>query len=88
MAESPTDAPATPGCWHWPAATDPAAAPGRVRLFLRSEAEVQTVRAALHEQAVQVGMDLVGLRVANDILDLPGNGRRRRGARQPASAGN
>ncbi|CAK0807747.1 unnamed protein product [Prorocentrum cordatum] len=78
LAESATDAPpAGPGCWHWPAATDPVAAPGRVPLFLRSA-----------EETIQVGMDLVGLRVAIDIMDILGNGRRRRGARQPASAGN
>ena len=64
------------------------AAPGRVRLYLQSESEVQAAHDALHENAIQAGADLVALRVANDSLDMPGDVRRRRGARQPAPAGN
>ncbi|CAK0894134.1 unnamed protein product, partial [Prorocentrum cordatum] len=62
LVESSTGALSALGCWCWPAAADPMASPGRVRLYLQSEAEVQAVHGALHEKTTQVGTDLVALR--------------------------
>ena len=63
------------------ASVDPAAPPGRLRLFLRSEDEVRKFYAALHGQTVQVGQDLVAIEISNDIINaasLLGNAPRRR----------
>ena len=86
LREAISDAPAGCGYWRWLAAADPEAPPGRLRLHLSSEEEVTAVREALHGKTIQVGLDRIALQVTNDAQDLPGNGRRRRGARQPASA--
>ncbi|CAK0878899.1 unnamed protein product [Prorocentrum cordatum] len=87
LREATSDAPAGCGYWRWLAASDPVAPPGRLRLHLSSEAEVTAVREALHGKTIQVGLDRIALQVTSDAQDLPGNGRRRRGAWQPASAG-
>ena len=55
--------------------------PGRVRLLLGSRDDVRKVYAALDGQTLQVGQDLVGIAVSNDVEEargLPGNGRRGR----------
>ena len=66
------------------ASVDPAAPPGRLRLFLRSEDEVRKFYAPLHGQTVQVGQDLVAIEISNDIINaaslletLRGGGRMR-----------
>ena len=86
LVETTSDSPGTPGYWRWLGASDPTAPPGRLRLYLRSDDEVQKLYQALHERTLQVGMDHVALQVTNDRQDLEGNGRRGRGARQPAPA--
>ena len=65
------------GTWKHLASYDPAATPGRARLYLQSKAEVMRVHAALHGQLLQVGAD-TAITVHNDLMDvapLQGNGR-------------
>ncbi|CAK0851331.1 unnamed protein product [Prorocentrum cordatum] len=87
LREAISDAPAGCGYGRWLAAADLVAPPGRLRLHLSSEEEATAVREALHGKTIQVGLGRIALQVTSDAQDLPGNGRRRRGARQPASAG-
>ena len=93
---------ATPGTWRSMAAEDPTAPRGRMRLVLRDDLDVQRLFDELHERAVQVGGDMVGVQVLHDIHDAQlaggrgagtepaggqGNGRRRGGGRPgPSSA--
>ena len=67
------------GFWKHLASHDPAAPPGRARLFLGSKEEVTKVHEALHGQVVQVGEDWLSVTVHNDLLDVGswmGNGGR------------
>ena len=57
-----------------------AARPGMMRILLPDVESVKKVKEALHGQSMKVGMDTVGITVANDLLDAraaPG-GRNRR----------
>ena len=54
------------------ATKDVAAPPGRLQLRLPNLDSLRKVRGALHGQSVQVGSDIVGFRVANDMLDAEG----------------
>ena len=63
------------------ASKDSAAPPGRMRLLLRDAEAVRKVYAALHGQSVQVGQDMVGIEVCNDVVaaaGVAGNGQRGR----------
>ena len=63
------------------ASVDPTARPGTMKVLLRDPEEVRKLYNALDGQTVQVGMDLVGVRVANDLMEVlpvPGNENRRR----------
>ena len=67
------------GFWKRLASFDPSAPPGRARLFLGSQGEVQRVYHTLHGQLVQVGNGWMSITVHNDILEaapLAGNGSR------------
>ena len=67
------------GFWKHLASFDPSAPPGKARLYLDSQDEVQRVYHALHGQLVQVGNDWMSVTVHNDILEaapLAGNGSR------------
>jgi hypothetical protein len=73
-----------PGTWRRIAEDDPTADPSRVRLYLRSAEEGERIKAALHERAVQVGADLITLRVETVSVTVPrcnrrGGGRQREG---------
>eukprot|EP00959_Pyramimonas_sp_CCMP1952_P432942 9066257-Pyramimonas_sp.AAC.1 len=57
------------GKWQWLAADDPAAPPGRFRLYLKDLEEVAKVRDTLHDKAVKVGMDTFRVQVFNDLED-------------------
>ena len=80
LVESKDVASASSGSWRWLAASDPAAPPGRIRLFLSDEQEVHRVVSALHGKSIKVGSDLIGIQVSNDLRDAnslmhpPGNG--------------
>ena len=71
--------PVKPGCWKWLAADDPNAPPGRVRLYLQSETEVQAIKAMIHGSTIRVGVDSLLVQVANDILDARPNQQQRTG---------
>ena len=86
LAESTTDMPAGPGHWRWLGADEPVTSPGRVRLYLGSDAEVQSVRLALHGRSIQVGMDRIAVQVTHDLSDMPGNLSRGRGHQSSAPA--
>jgi hypothetical protein len=63
------------------ATKDPFAKPGTMRLILGSNAEALKVYQSLHGQTVQVGSDLVGIEVVNDVINsvaTPGNRARNR----------
>ena len=66
------------GTWKHLASYDPAAPPGRARLYLGSQEEVRKIYSALHGQILQVGADSLSITVHNDYLEdvvLTGNGR-------------
>ena len=66
------------GTWKHLASYDPAAPPGRARLYLGSQEEVRKIYSALHGQILQVGADSLSITVHNDYLEdvvLSGNGR-------------
>ena len=66
------------GTWKHLASYDPAAPPGRARLYLGSQEEVKEIHAALNGQIIQVGTDNLSITVHNDFLEgaaLAGNGR-------------
>ena len=91
LAEAASPMVAKPGTWLWLAAADPTAPQGRLRLFLRTHEEVQSLFQALHGRTVQVGSDLVGIQVLHDISDAvgetrQGNGVRGRAGRRPPPA--
>ena len=70
-----------PGEFVHLATKDASAPPGKMRLILSSAKDVRKVYSALHGQTVQVGQDLVGIEVGNDLVDgqgIPGNGLRSR----------
>ena len=46
---------------------NPAAAPGQVRLYLQSEAQVQQVAQEVQGRAIDVGGDLITIEVSNDF---------------------
>ena len=65
-----------PGTWRRLADDDPSMAPGRVRLYLQSAADVGMVTRTLHGRAVQVGEDLVSIAIVPDELaDSHASGR-------------
>lgn len=72
-------------CWTWEARHNPAAAPGQVRLYLQSEAQVQQVVQEVQGRAIDIGGDLVTIEVSNDFYTasatLPKNGKGARGGR-------
>ena len=67
--ETPPDRAPRPGEWIHLASRDSGAAPGRVRLHLQSQEEVQKVYEALHGQILQVGTDQLAITVHNDVSD-------------------
>ena len=72
-------------CWTWEARHNPAAAPGQVRLYLQSEAQVQWVVQEVQGRAIDIGGDLITVEVSNDFYTssatLPKNGKGARGGR-------
>ena len=60
---------AKPGLWHWLAARDPSANPGRARLFLEGPEQVGVVKEALHGKAIKIGMDSFSISVSYDPDD-------------------
>ena len=89
VARAPTNRLPRPGEWFPLREVEELAPAGRVRLYLQSETEVETVRRTLHEQAIAVGLDWVTLTVHSDLRDalaVAGNGLRRRAAGGPSPA--
>ena len=82
--------PSEAGSWQSVAGDTSAGPSGRLRLHLSSDAELQTVRTALHDKAFQLGSDLISLTVSDDasLAQQAKNGRRgaRRRAGPPGSA--
>ena len=74
-----------PGSWRRLAADDPTADPGRVRLYFKTMADGAAVRAAIQGRAVQVGDDLVALRVETTAASAHSQNRRG-GGRSAAAA--
>ena len=74
-------------CWTWEARHNPAAAPGQVRLYLQSEAQVQQVVQEVQGRAIDIGGDLVTIEVSNDFYTasatLPKHGEFTAGAGTP-----
>ena len=62
LTAAATSSQLVPGYWRRVAADDPSADPCRIRLYLKSAEDGDRARQALHERAIQVGMDLVTLR--------------------------
>ena len=69
LSEASGDSGRKPGSWTWLAASDPAAPPGRSRLFLRDLGEVHQVRAQLHDKSIKIGLDTFRIQVHNDLVD-------------------
>ena len=66
---------------------DELAPAGRVRMYLRTLNDVDTVRQALHEQSISVGSDLITITVRSDLQDAAaasGNSGRGRASVGPA----
>ena len=75
----------TSNTWCRLADQDPAAHPGRVRLNLTSLDDARKIMEDVHGKAVQLGVDLLTVTVANDEIERQqGNGRRGRGGQGPA----
>ena len=73
-----------PGTWRRVADADRSAAPGRLRLYLRSASEAETVSRVLHGKALQLGEDLVSIAVSKDVCAAAGRRGRRAGAPPPS----
>ena len=82
LQESPPSRAPRQGEWTHLRSRDASAAPGRARLYLASQDEVDRVYQALHGQIIQIGADRIFISVTNDATDMqrPGNGRRAAGA--------
>eukprot|EP00959_Pyramimonas_sp_CCMP1952_P319564 6686669-Pyramimonas_sp.AAC.1 len=52
------------------------AAGGAIKVMVKNKADIHALHAALHNKAIQVGQDLIHIKVGNDMLELdiaPGN---------------
>ena len=72
LSPAATDKSPTIGQWQHLARTDPSAHPGRVRLYVCTQEELDTIYAALHGQVIQVGTDHFAVTVHNDLQDAAG----------------
>jgi hypothetical protein len=76
--EAPADRAPRRGEWTHLRSRDAAAPPGRVRLYLSSQEEVERVYQALHGQVLGLGSDRIVIDVTNDVKDQPISGNSRR----------